>query len=340
MNNATSAATVSNTAVLDLLETCSALALINDDNLQTLGIQRSTLCDPTLRFSEKKLLDLWQWIARNSTKPEVGLLIGQTINPGAKGLLASWVSQTESIGEALAIFCANISLMSPSEHWEIIEHNGVCTLQFTIQKGKPYPSIAIERSMSAMISWGRALSAHEFPLIKACFTFSERPYRSVFESIFGGNIEFSSNENCIQFDSKLLKLPTINGNQFLKSIVEEKAKAALQALKNDTSMVTKTKAAIEKTLLNGNTLSIDVVCSELALSRQTLYRKLKEEGCNYKGLSDEYKKTEALKLLQTESENITSVSLRLGFKDTSSFHKAFKRWFGTSPTAYINQKEC
>lgn len=337
MSHTTPVETVSNTAVLDLLETCSALGIMNNHDLDTLGIQRSTLSDPTLRFSENKLIELWQWIAKHSSKPEVGLLIGQTINPAAKGLLASWVSQTESIGEALEIFCANISLMSPSERWEILQHDGVCTLQFTLREDKPYPSIAIERSMSAMIAWGRALSSHAFPLIEARFSFPSTYYHSTFVSIFGSNITFEAHENCIKFDSDLLKLPTVNGNQFLKSIIEEKAKAALQALTNDVSMATRTKAAIEKTLLNKNALSIDAVCDELALSRQTLYRKLKEEGCDYKSLSDEYKKTEALKLLQIESENITSVSLRLGYKDTSSFHKAFKRWFGMSPSAYVRQ---
>ena len=337
MSNTTPVETVSNTAVLDLLETCYSLGLMNDGDLDTLGIQRSTLCDPTQRFSEKKLIELWQWVAKNSTKPDVGLLIGQTINPGAKGLLASWVSQTESIGEALEIFCANISLMSPSEHWEILQHDGLCTLRFTLREDKPYPSIAIERSMSAMIAWGRALSGHEFPLIETHFSFPSPHYLSTFVEIFGDNISFETNENCIRFNSERLKLPTINGNQFLKSLVEEKAKAALHALTNNVSMATKTKAAIEKTLLSKNVTSIDAVCEELALSRQTLYRKLKEEGCDYKSLSDEYKKAEALKRLKTGDENITSISLHLGYKDTSSFHKAFKRWFGMSPSAYLRE---
>lgn len=81
MSHTTPVETVSNTAVLDLLETCSALGIMNNHDLDTLGIQRSTLSDPTLRFSENKLIELWQWIAKHSSKPEVGLLIGQTINP-------------------------------------------------------------------------------------------------------------------------------------------------------------------------------------------------------------------------------------------------------------------
>jgi len=331
--------TVSNTAVLDLLETCSTLGLIDENVLDSLGIHRKTLTDPALRFSENKLIELWNWIAENSTLPEVGLLIGQTVNPSAKGLLASWVSQTESIGEALEVFRTNIILMNPSEHWDIQKHNGLCTLQFSLQKDKAYPSIAIERSMSAMMAWGRALSGHKFPLIEARFSFPATRYHNHFVSIFGNNTTFEMSENCLIFDSQLLKLPITNGNQFLKSLIEDKAQAALQAMTNDYSVTSRTKVAIEKILLSKSAISIDAVCDELATSRQTLYRKLKEEGCDYKSLSDEYKKAEALKLLQTASESITSISLRLGYKDTSSFYKAFKRWFGMSPKAYLHSIE-
>jgi len=339
MTNAISVDTVSNTAVLDLLETCSNLGLIDENGLDSLGIHRNTLKDPALRFSENKLIELWHWLAANSTLPNVGLLIGQTINPSAKGLLASWVSQTESIGEALEIFRSNISLMNPSERWEIQEHDGLCTLLFSLRKDKTYPAIAIERSMSAMISWGRVLSAHTFPLIEARFSFPAPHYHEHFVSIFGNKTKFDSAENCLIFDSQLLKLPTINGNQYLKSLIEEKAKATLQALTKDYSLTSRTKLAIENILLKKGTISIDAVCDALAISRQSLYRKLKEEGYDYKTLSDEYKKAEALKLLQTEKENITSISLRLGYKDTSSFYKAFKRWYGLSPKAYLNSLE-
>ena len=328
--------TVSNAAVLDLLETCRSLGVINEAQLTKLQIDPSTLNNPTLRFSEHKLIELWQWIAEHSAQPNIGLLIGQTINPSAKGLLASWVSQTESIGEALDIFCTHISLMNPSEHWDIHVERGLCTLEFTLQEDKGYPAIAIERSMCAMMTWGRNLSGTNFPLTEALFSFPTTHYPEHFECIFGQNISFNHTKNGLIFDSKYLKLPIITGNQFLKSMIEDKAKAALHDLASEQSNINKTKRAIEKVFLNRSAISIDAVCDELAMSRQTLYRKLKEEGADYKSLSDDYKKAEALKLLKIKSETIASISFRLGFKDTSSFYKAFKRWFESSPKAYLS----
>lgn len=332
---ATKIQTVSNTAVKDLLDTCKTLGVLTEKDLLTLGIESSTLEDPTLRFPEPKLIALWQHIAENQKHPDIGLLIGQTINPAAKGLLSSWVSQADSIGEALDIFRKHISLMNPSEHWDINDNNDICTLRFTLNQNKAYPTIAIERSMAALVSWGRVLSGHDFPLLEANFEFSSPQYSSSFIPIFGDMISFNMTENSLKFNSKMLRLPIANANQYLKTLIGDKAKDVLQTLTKDYSFSTKTKNAIGEVLSTKGAISIEAVCATLAVSRQTLYRKLKDEGCDYKSLSENYKKTEALRLLQLESANITSISLSLGFKDSSSFYKAFKRWFGISPKAYI-----
>jgi AraC-like DNA-binding protein len=335
MLEATKIETVSNTAAKDLLETCHSLGVLSAEDLLAIGIEQTTLNDPTLRFPEDKLIAIWQRIAENSKYPDIGLLIGQTINPAAKGLLSSWVSQAESIGEALEIFRKHIALMNPSEYWAFDDDNEHCTLRFLLNKNKAYPTIASERSMSALVSWGRVLSGHEFPLIEANFVFPCPDHHALFSPIFGDSISFDMPENSLKFDSRMLKLPIANGNQYLKTLIGDKAKDLLQTLTQDYSFTSKTKHTIENMLLTKGAISIDAVCEKLAVSRQTLYRKLKEEGSDYKSLSEEYKKTEALRLLQFESANITNISLRLGFKDSSSFYKAFKRWFGMSPKAYI-----
>ena len=339
MSNLRSLETVSSAAVFDLLDTCIAMKLIGEHDLKELDINRATLGDPSQRLPEKKLITLWNLIAQNAAQPNIGLLIGQTINPSAKGLLASWVSQTGSIGEALEVFSTNICLMNPSEHWEITLQNDQCVLNFNLNADKLYPSIAIERSMSAMITWGRVLSAHPLPVTEVHFTFSAPIYADQFPAIFGTSITFSSNRNSISFDQTFLTLPISSGNHFLKSLLEDKAKETIQTLAHSGSMTAKTTVAIKKILLEKNTLSIDEVCAELAVSRQTLYRKLKDEGADYKTLSDDYRKSEALKLLQAETVNITGIGLRLGYKDTSSFYKAFKRWFGMSPKTYLSHIE-
>jgi len=43
-----------------------------------------------------------------------------------------------------------------------------------------------------------------------------------------------------------------------------------------------------------------------------------------------------LLLLQSDRLNVTSAALSLGYKDSSSFTKAFKRWYGVTPKQYLS----
>lgn len=331
--------TVSNASVLDLIETCCAFGLLNTRQLKKLGIKRSELLDPMRRFPESKLISLWHWVAANAKPAHIGLLIGQQINPSAKGILASWVSQCDSLGEALNIFQQNISLMNPSEQWRLKQDDKRCTLTFTMKEDKNYPSIALERSLSAMTTWGRILSGHDFRLIKAEFSFSEPVYSSQFTTIFGADIKFNAPANQLIFNSEYLKLPVISGNHFLKSIMESKAQKALEKLNGDIPVARQAEDIIEEALLSGNVLNIDRTCEILAISRQTLYRKLKQENTDYKTLLEHARKARAIALLSERRETVTAISLHLGYQETSSFYKAFKRWFGISPKDYINNSE-
>ncbi|MFC3150166.1 AraC family transcriptional regulator [Litoribrevibacter euphylliae] len=326
---------VSNASVLDLVETCSSLKVINEKILNKLGIDRSSLENPERRFPESKLITLWKWIDCNTVIPDIGLQIGQRVNTSSKGVLASWVSQCENLGEAIAIFIQNIPLMNSSESWVMRIDNESCVLVFSLDEDKGYPSRVVERSMSAMISWGRVLSAHAIPCSEVCFTFPKPAYHSALNSFFDCSVSYNAEHNALVFDKALLQLPILNGNQYLKAIMESKAQEIMNTITSQHTFAVKTNEVVRQALNEQRDINVNIVCKRMNVSRQTLYRKLKEEGTDFTSICDDIKKEEALRLLRVESESVTSVALSLGYKDNSSFYKAFKRWFGTSPSIYL-----
>ena len=69
-----------------------------------------------------------------------------------------------------------------------------------------------------------------------------------------------------------------------------------------------------------------------AFSPRTLIRQLKSRGTTYQALRDDALKHQALKYLSSMSVEAAAISL--GFADTSSFRRTFKRWFGVPPSGY------
>ena len=327
--------TVSSSSVLDLLDYCVAAKI--EHNKSPLLV-REQLLDPELRIDETQLITLWNEITEKTVKPDVGLLIGQQINPSAKGLLASWVSQCETLREAIVIFQQHISLMNPSEQWQMIIKGEVTQLTFILDVEKNYPIAAIERSMSALISWGRALSGIHIQPNQVMFKYSEPNYLEGYEKIFGENIHFNHSENAMIFDSSLFDLPIKSANSFLKKMIKVKAEENLNVINTKLLLNQQLAVLIEKNLASQK-VTVEYFSTLLNMSRQTLYRKLKLEGSDFKSILNNVRKEQVVKLLSSDKVNMLYVSLQLGFKESSSFYKAFHRWFGMTPTEYLDLRK-
>ncbi|WP_391090381.1 helix-turn-helix domain-containing protein [Vibrio sp. NH-UV-68] len=323
----------------------AALDLVDELNTVNLEYKEVRLQQLLKKFSTLDLIDrlpiadyfyLWDVIRKNHTIPEIGLTLGQKINPSSKGVLASWVSQTSSLAEAVDTFIENTSLMNTAEQWQVDMNGFTCTLKLTIHKCDDYPTIAVERSMSAMVAWANLLSGNKVKISRANFTFDAPDYKSKLVPIFGKNITFSSDVNSLEFPSTLLEEPIQTSSMLLKSIAEQKAKEVLVTIRGSSIIKDKTKALVVDCLNNGQTPSIDVIAKQQHMSRQTLYRRLKEEGSNFKKIVDQVRSERVRSLISSGQHSITELCFGLGFKEPSSFYKAFKRWFGVTPAQYIN----
>jgi len=103
----------------------------------------------------------------------------------------------------------------------------------------------------------------------------------------------------------------------------------------------KVKRLIEKHLSEEN-FDAEKAAKLLNMSRQTLYRKLKNDGASYSDIVDEVKKEKAFTMLKQAHIPLTVIAYDLGFSELSAFTRAFKRWTGRTPADYrktINQSD-
>ncbi len=67
---------------------------------------------------------------------------------------------------------------------------------------------------------------------------------------------------------------------------------------------------------------------------RTLYRKLAEENTTYRAVVDEVRHELALRYLGDATLAVREIGHLLGFATSPSFHRAFRRWTGTTPSEY------
>lgn len=65
-----------------------------------------------------------------------------------------------------------------------------------------------------------------------------------------------------------------------------------------------------------------------------MQRHLADEGCGYEALLADTRQSLALARMRDPRCSISEIAYLLGFADTSSFSRAFKRWAGQTPNQY------
>jgi AraC-like DNA-binding protein len=92
--------------------------------------------------------------------------------------------------------------------------------------------------------------------------------------------------------------------------------------------------AVEDALARGRRADREVLARALGMSGKTLARRLAAERRLFRDVVDEVRRSLARRLVMEDSLPLGEVASRVGFADPAAFGKAFRRWFGESPSAF------
>jgi AraC-like DNA-binding protein len=80
-------------------------------------------------------------------------------------------------------------------------------------------------------------------------------------------------------------------------------------------------------------LTEDSLAGALDTTKRTLHRRLQEHGESFRSLLAGVRKSLVMGYLSDADLTLTEIAFLLGYSDASSFSRAFRRWFGKSPSA-------
>lgn len=79
---------------------------------------------------------------------------------------------------------------------------------------------------------------------------------------------------------------------------------------------------------------VEQIACRLGVPVRTLQRRLARAGLTYSGLVEETRLFLARRLLAQPDAHVAGVAKLLGYRDPSSFSRAFRRWTGDPPRAF------
>jgi len=86
--------------------------------------------------------------------------------------------------------------------------------------------------------------------------------------------------------------------------------------------------------ISAGTYAMAAIAQLAGVSPRTLQRRLEERGERFSALADRGRRTRALELIEGRGARFADIAAQLGYRDQSSFNRAFRRWTGLSPREY------
>jgi AraC-like DNA-binding protein len=134
----------------------------------------------------------------------------------------------------------------------------------------------------------------------------------------------------LEFDAALLDVTQPHFNQRLSEAVSFEASCALARLGGNQRCSSRVRELLSEAWPEVPTM--DDLAPKLGMSSRTLRRRLEQEGTAFPVLVAEAQRARALRLLREPHASVKEVAYALGFATPSAFHRAFKRWTGSSPS--------
>ena len=98
-------------------------------------------------------------------------------------------------------------------------------------------------------------------------------------------------------------------------------------------IVTQLRHILPKRIAQG-THDVEAVAKSLATSVRSLQRRLSAAGTSYQDIVDSTRRKTAGQYLKERKLSIGEVAYLLGYSEPAAFHRAFRRWYGTTPQEY------
>ena len=151
-------------------------------------------------------------------------------------------------------------------------------------------------------------------------------------AIFRCPIHFGADSTQVVMLADALDMPLPAAEPALADILARQAEVMLERLPRAdfTSRVL--------TLLGGEIAltdaSVKYVARRFGVSVRNLSRRLADEGTSYRAIIDRVRRQAALAALSRDRDTIEAIADELGFASSQSFHRAFRRWTGTTAHVY------
>ncbi|MCA9707663.1 MAG: AraC family transcriptional regulator ligand-binding domain-containing protein [Myxococcales bacterium] len=306
-----------------------------------LGLPREALAAKGLRIPVSLVNALWEFVVDQTGRPWLGFEIAQQTNFAATLLPLAIFQNSPNLRQAYTHWARFRGLMNQGVRDEMVEDGSRAWFRASEAHGCDLTPAWADFLLARALRMVRDSVC--MPGLDALEVRLTRPgpldprLRAVVEGFFRGPVYAGMPWNAFALTSEVLDAPFVNASPHILRALLTRAELMLDelpgALEGD-ALVARVRQCLTNAMLGGDP-SLAATAAHLARSPRTLQRQLSHAGSSHQALLDEVRETAARAYLGPRGLSVQETSLLLGYSEISGFHRAFRRWTGTTPATYV-----
>jgi len=318
---------------LTLLEQVDETRLEQEELLRRAGLRLEDVADPDKRIPQDKLETLWQLVIESVPDPSIGIRFGQAMTAKAWGLVGYSMANSRRLLDALQRLVRYSRIVSEAVYCELDVDVERCAVTIA---GPPELDV-LERPadarLAAVLNLVRDLTRATVVPLEVHFPYARPADISAHQAYFKCPLVFGQPRALLVLQPSDPARRVSSADEVLGGYLVQLAEDTLESLGSEGSFSDRVRRAAWVNLSEG-TPTLRDTARTLGVSARTLQRRLSNEHTTFAQLVDSLRHDMAHRLLQDRSHAIYEVAFLLGYSDTSTFHRAFRRWHGMTPSAF------
>lgn len=289
----------------------------------------SSFADPFERFPLTVWDQIWAVARQQDKRPELPVLVALAIPFGKFGMVDYLAGSSETVGGGLQSLSDYFSVVAAGTTLELSE-SGLRLIN-TAEK----PRWEDEFLTCLLLNRFRQVTGGKFQPSRVLFT-APAPPVPIHETILQVSVTYGASLAGFDLSAENLALAQTSSDAGLHRTLAELVKKLSLGDARSPGIQVLVRSRLRSLVPSGRATMGDLA-KAIGLSERTLHRRLSEAGESFQELLDKFRIEEAERLLLIGEMPLSQIAQHLGYADQASWTRAFTRFKGVSPKAWLKQ---
>ncbi|MBX9756835.1 MAG: AraC family transcriptional regulator [Pseudomonadaceae bacterium] len=277
---------------------------------------------------------LWQALPALSDDVDIGLHLGEVMQPRPMDVVGYAQQASSTLREALQVFVRWQHILSGGFAARLLEDESAGQACLVIDLD--YQGVgSLRQQMECLAQLFSkqlcSLTDGEFRLSGLSFRHAQPANLSEHRRLFGLTPQFAQPHDCLLFPQALLARPLRSANGPIFALLCAHAEQLLAGLQEN-QLLNRLRYQIDLRL-GRERCDLSACAQAMDLPAAALQRALLQQGQGFRALREEVQRLRSAELLLTGAP-LREVARACGFAELSPFYRAFRRWYGQTPEQY------